>query len=86
MPSDGWRTASSDPLSFLESFDNDAGILFNTIDDADAWIAHNSVTNRMNGVRATQMTALVHWTIRDLRTRGVDHPVSYDSSVANKPS
>jgi hypothetical protein len=81
-----WRTNSDDMLSFLESMDNDAGVLLNTLDDADVWIAQNSVTNRVNGVRATQMTALVHWTIRHLTTHGVDHQVSYDGSVANKPS
>jgi hypothetical protein len=79
----GWRT-NDDPLGIL-AMHNEAGIMLNTVDDADVWVMHNSVTNRVNGVRATQMTPLVHWTIRDLKTSGVDRPVSYDSSVANKP-
>jgi hypothetical protein len=81
-----WRASKDDSLSMLETWDNDAGVLLNTMDSANVEITHNSVTNRINGVRATQMTALVQWKIKDLATRGVDHAVSYDSSVANKPS
>ena len=81
----GWRPGADDPLAFLEGFDSNAGILLNTLDDADISIMHTRVTNRVYGVHAMQMTAKVHWMIRDLQTSGVDHPVSYDSNVANKP-
>jgi hypothetical protein len=81
----GWRAADGDPMSFFEGFDNDAGILLNTIDDADVAIVHNSVANRVNGVRATQMTPTVRWRISDLKTSGVDNRVAYDDTVSNKP-
>lgn len=81
----GWRASADDPMRFLESFDNNAGILLNTIDDASISIIRNSVANRINGVRATQMTPTVHWTVKELKTSGVDNRVSYNNSVANKP-
>ena len=81
----GWWPAADDPMAFFEAFDDHAGVFLNTLDDASVQIVHNSVANRMSGVRATQMTRTVHWTVRDLKTSGVERPVSYDDSVANKP-
>ena len=81
----GWRPGADDPMGFFEAFDDHSGILLNTVDDANISIIRNGVANRVHGVRATQMTPTVRWTIRDLRTQNVDHRVSYDDSVANKP-
>lgn len=81
----GWRVSDDDPMRFFESWDDDAGILLNTVDDANIFIEDNTVKNRVNGVRATQMTPTVRWTIRNLKTSGVDNRIAYDNTVANKP-
>ena len=47
----GWRMAKSDPMSFFEMWDSDAGVLLNTIDDANVSIMHNSTGASLERVR-----------------------------------
>lgn len=77
--------APDQPSPLREWMSDGEGILLDRIDHARVMIASNTVSNRQSGVRATQMTSSVWWTVRGLRTSGVDQPVSYDSSVANEP-
>jgi hypothetical protein len=61
------------------------GILLEWLDHANVMVDNNSITSRASGVRATQMTSTVLWTVRGLRTASVEQPVSYDNSVENEP-
>lgn len=63
----------------------DAGIFLSNIDQADVTIHDNEVTDLLYGVKASTMTASVHWSITELRTNGVGEAVSYDGSVKNPP-
>jgi hypothetical protein len=75
----------SGPFAFLEQWDSNAGIFLRTLDLGRVMVAHNTVTNRVYGVRAENFTKTVRWTIRDLATANVQDAESY-SNVPNEPA
>jgi hypothetical protein len=77
--------ATEDRSPLEDQYLTDAGITLQTIRDADIFIRDNAVTNPFYGVRASDMTKNVNWTIAGLKTQAVTYPVYYDNSVANQP-
>lgn len=77
---------SNDPSPIKEWFESGEGINLNRLDHGHVMIEGNSVTNRVYGVYASDMTESVHWTVRGLRTSGVQTPVAYSDSVKNPPA
>ena len=82
------RIEGPEPSSwaFAEWWTSADGLVLDTIDVADVTIKDLRISDVRTGVRATQMTERVEWTIQGLRTRNVDDRVQYDQSVANEPS
>lgn len=66
-------------------FGDGQGVLLQDLDHATVTIERLTVVNRQYGIRATDMTDSVRWSIRRLTVSGVEEPVGYDSSVANAP-
>jgi hypothetical protein len=62
-----------------------AGINMYNLDLSNVYITDNRVIDMPFGVTASYMTESVEWWISGLDTQGVEEPVSYDSSVKNKP-
>lgn len=61
------------------------GISLWSFDTASIRLEGNTVRNLWTGIQASDLTKDVSWWITGLKTQGVNTPVSYDSSVANKP-
>jgi hypothetical protein len=71
--------------SVTHETDNDSGIYLENLDEANVYIARNSLSNTAYGVLARDMSKTVNWWITGLKTTGVAQPVYYDNSVANQP-
>jgi hypothetical protein len=77
--------AAADRSPLMTTWVDDAGINLWAMDQSRVYIARNSVTNTVYGIRAADFTKTVHWAIRGLATQGVAQPVYYDNSVPNHP-
>jgi hypothetical protein len=72
-----------DPLE--AQYANDSGIFLQSLRDSDVFIRDNAVSNSVYGVRGSDMSKDVQWTIGGLKTQSVTYPVYYDNSVKNQP-
>jgi hypothetical protein len=77
--------AAEDRTPVEDQFLRDAGVMLQTIRDADIFIRDNTVANSFYGVLGSDMSKNVNWTIAGLKTQAVTYPVYYDNSVANQP-
>jgi hypothetical protein len=68
-----------------DQFKSDTGVLLQAIRDADIFIRDNLVTSFFYGVRGSDMSKDVNWTIEGLKAESVTYPVYYDNSVKNQP-
>jgi hypothetical protein len=68
-----------------ESTDQVAGINLRDFDKGDLFLSGNSISHTAYGIRASDFTETVNWTISELDTSNVGQTVYWDSTVHNAP-
>ncbi|HEX2057396.1 MAG TPA: hypothetical protein VHI71_03420 [Actinomycetota bacterium] len=76
---------AGDALSSLTGEADVAGINMWTLDKSDILLSGNAVTRAAYGIKASDFSKTVNWTIAELATNDVDQDVYWDSSVENPP-
>lgn len=66
-------------------WDSMAGINMWQVDEGDIFLSGNTISHAAYGIRASQFSETVNWTISELTTSDVDQSVYWDSSVHNPP-
>lgn len=72
--------------ALTEDWEQTIGINLWNIDKGDLFLAGNSVTRAAYGIKASNFTKTVNWTIEELVANDVDQDVYWDSSVENAPT
>lgn len=76
---------SSDPLEADNDNRSASGIFLQRLKDGDVSIVGNFIENFFYGVRATDMSENLFWSVFDLETVGVSDQIAWDQSVKNEP-